>query len=114
MRGSTTRRSLIKAALMAPSLPVLAQDTLGQQWFGMDRAALKTLALKVTQAVDQAVWQPAVVRLASQMADWQATLALWHQDDLVQGRVIDVHGVVLSQTQLGLLASIALQNRGAA
>ena len=100
--------------MLVPSAPAWAQSTLGLQWFGMDDAALRQLAAKVTQAVAPSVWQPAVARLANQMSDWQATLALWHQDDLVQGRVVDIHGIGFSQTQLGLLASIALQHGDAA
>lgn len=114
MSGSTTRRSLIKAALLTPTVPVLAQANLGAQWFGINDAALHALADKVTQAVDPSVWQPAVAKLANQMTDWQATLSLWHQDDVAQGRVVDVHGLVFSQTQLGLLASISLRRGGAA
>lgn len=121
---SATRRNLIKAALfgpaaIAPSLvPISARAEQFESLFNLDSYSLKSLASKVVPELPPAVQQTAIARLANQLQmlddclSDSTTLPLLHADDLAHNRTVSLHGLIFSQTQIGILALLGTTNRG--
>lgn len=112
----TSRRDLIRAALLAPATMVPVAAT-AKAWaeqyeslFNLGSTALVSLANKVMPEVALTVRNTALAAVAKQiqMTDESTisdtTWPLLHADDLAHGRIVSVHGLTFSQTQIGILA----------
>ncbi|MBI5926388.1 MAG: hypothetical protein HY836_12430 [Aquabacterium sp.] len=112
-----SRRGLIKASLLgaatAPGVNWLASahaDTL----FPLEPQALQALAIKVTDALPAQVCQRACLSVSAHVqaagltgpSGMESLLQLLHRDDLAHGRVHELHGIGLSNTQIGVLAAM--------
>ena len=109
------RRGLIKASVLGP----VAISTAATGWFRPAQAhalfpvndnTLLALAGKVLNALPADLVKLADRALSAQVAGLAGTaidsvLQLLHRDDLVNGRVHDVHGIGFTHTQIGVLST---------
>lgn len=119
---SSSRRSLIKAAVLAPVTiapawrVARAQAAQFESLFSLGSGALADLASKVLPELAQDIRQAALESVAKQIhvdgasVNNDALLPLLHADDLAHARTVCVHGMVLSQTQVGILALLDRAN----
>ncbi len=110
------RRALLKSSLWAAmSVTIQAPSSvLAQSLFAVEGPDLRAFALKVTAALPPAQCQHSWAHLTQQLssliaqpgADVTSMLSLLHADDLACDRVLEVHGLLFSHTQIGVLTSL--------